>query len=80
MFDDILRGLWNIPERQEISVSVVLDDDGYYDRTCPAPECGSQFKVLLQDWREKVPQLGGLVDNARSCRHRDERGSPRRVD
>jgi hypothetical protein len=55
VFDDILRGLSRIPEQQEISVDVVLDDDGYYDRTCPAPECGNLFKVLFQDWRDKVP-------------------------
>ena len=55
MFDDILRGLSRIPEQQEISVDVVLDDDGYYDRTCPAPECGNLFKVLFEDWRDEVP-------------------------
>ena len=55
MFDDILRGLSRIAEQQEISVDVVLDDDGYYDRTCPAPGCGNLFKVLFEDWRDKVP-------------------------
>ena len=55
MFDDILRGLERIPERQTISVDVVLDEDGYYDRTCPAPECRNGFKVLFEDWKAKVP-------------------------
>ena len=55
MFDDIIRGLGSIPEQQLISVQVVLDDDGYYDRLCPAPECGQVFKVLFEDWRNKVP-------------------------
>ncbi|CAN5787024.1 hypothetical protein BH23CHL8_BH23CHL8_26560 [soil metagenome] len=55
MFDDILRGLERIPEQQTISVDVVLDDDGYYDRTCPAPECGNGFKVHIEDWKAKVP-------------------------
>jgi hypothetical protein len=51
MFDDIIRGLQKITEQQTIS----LDDDGYYDRECPAEECRSAFKVLFVDWREKVP-------------------------
>ncbi len=55
MFDDIIRGLQRIPEQQTISVSVPLDDDGYFDRECPAEECGSAFKVLFVDWRGKVP-------------------------
>lgn len=55
MFDDIIRGLQWIPEQQTISVSVPVDDDGYYDRECPAEECRSAFKVLFVDWREKVP-------------------------
>lgn len=55
MFDDMLRGLDRIPHRQEIAVQVGLDDDGYFDRTCPAPQCGALFKVLFEDWRDKVP-------------------------
>ena len=55
MFDDIIRDLSRIPERQTISVSAQLDDDGYFDRECPAEECGSAFKVLFTDWRDKVP-------------------------
>jgi uncharacterized Zn finger protein (UPF0148 family) len=55
VFDDIIRGLEGIPEQQTISVSVPVDDDGYYDRECPAEACGSAFKVLFTDWREKVP-------------------------
>src|ERR1019366_5996300 len=55
MFDDIIHGLQQIPEQQTISVSVPVDDDGYYDRECPAEECRSAFKVLFVDWREKVP-------------------------
>lgn len=55
MFDDIIGGLERIPEQQTISVTVPVDDDGYYDRECPAEECGSAFKVLFTDWRDKVP-------------------------
>ncbi|MCZ6654727.1 MAG: hypothetical protein O7D91_17085 [Planctomycetota bacterium] len=31
-----------------------LDDKGYYDRVCPASKCAGQFKVLFDDWTDKV--------------------------
>jgi hypothetical protein len=31
------------------------DEDGFLDRRCPAEHCGSEFKVLEDHWREKVP-------------------------
>ena len=37
-----------------ISVSVPLDDDGFYDRRCPSAECSQPFKVCFEDWKEKV--------------------------
>jgi len=55
VFDDLLRQLQSIPEQQLISVEVPLDDDGYFDRRCPADECGATFKVQFQDWKDKVP-------------------------
>jgi hypothetical protein len=55
MFDDFLRNLGRFPSEQVIQVQVTLDDDGYYDRTCPAPECGARFKVLFEDWTDLVP-------------------------
>jgi hypothetical protein len=55
MFDDVLRQLKKVPESQLIHISLQLDDDGYFDRRCPAEECGAAFKVFFDDWREKVP-------------------------
>lgn len=55
MFDDLLRQLKRIPERQMVSIEMQLDDDGYFDRRCPGSECGSPFKVLFSDWTDKVP-------------------------
>ena len=55
MFDDLLRQLKKIPETQLIPISLQLDDHGYFDRRCPAEECGAAFKVLFEDWKEKVP-------------------------
>ena len=54
MFDDIVRGLERIPEKQMVSVRVPLDEEGYYDRRCPASDCGREFKVFFEDWNGKV--------------------------
>lgn len=55
MFDDLIRRIQAIPAQQTISVDVELDDERYWDRACPAPECGASFKVQFDDWEEKVP-------------------------
>ncbi len=55
MFDDLLRQIAKIPSEQVISISLQLDDDGFFDRRCPAAECGAAFKVLFEDWKSKVP-------------------------
>ena len=35
-------------------MTLQLDDDGYLDRICHAETCHTEFKVLFQDWKEKV--------------------------
>ena len=37
-----------------IPIDMQLDDDGYFDRACPNPECGIPFKVKFEDWRDTV--------------------------
>ena len=70
MFDDLIRRIEQIPKTQRIEVQVRLDEDGYLDRRCPAAECGSAFKVLLADWRDKV------VDDQAWCAICGEVGAP----
>lgn len=55
MFDDLYRALDRISGTQRVPIQMPLDDDGYYDRRCPAPECKARYKVLFDDWRDKVP-------------------------
>jgi uncharacterized Zn finger protein (UPF0148 family) len=55
MFYEVLRKLSRMEQGERVSLSMGLDDDGYFDRVCPSPPCASEFKVLFQDWREKVP-------------------------
>lgn len=54
MFDDAFD-LDDLEGGVQIPISIPLDDDGYFDRLCPNDECCHEFKVLFDDWRDKVP-------------------------
>lgn len=55
MFDDVIRELKNLERGVQISIEMPVDNDGYLDRRCPHEECQQDFKVLMDDWKEKVP-------------------------
>lgn len=54
MFDKMLQDLAKLEKGVEVPCTIALDDDCYFDRQCPSPECGVSFKVLFEDWRDKV--------------------------
>lgn len=54
MFDALRSRIRQMESGVRISISVPLDDEGYYDRVCPSPECRSEFRVLYEDWRNVV--------------------------
>lgn len=54
MFDKLLRELKNLEQGVQVPISLPLDDEGYFDRQCPSETCGANFKVLFEDWRDKV--------------------------
>jgi hypothetical protein len=54
MFDETLKRLRQLNEGVKVSIDMPLDEDGYFDRRCPGEQCGADFKVLYEDWREKV--------------------------
>lgn len=54
MFDKLLRELKKLERGVRVPVQIPLDDDGYMDRRCPAEVCLAAFKVLFEDWRDKV--------------------------
>ncbi|MBW7885494.1 MAG: hypothetical protein H3C34_23270 [Caldilineaceae bacterium] len=66
MFDHLMRELRKLEQGVSLPVSIPLDEQGYLDRQCPAVECRSQFKVLFNDWREKVQDE---VVYCAVCRH-----------
>ena len=55
MFDEIKRELRRLGQPVSVPINMPLDEKGYFDRRCPHKECGSDFKVLFDDWKHKVP-------------------------
>ena len=54
MFDELLRELRKLEKATLVPIQIAVDDDGYFDRQCPAEQCRAFFKVLFSDWRDKV--------------------------
>lgn len=54
MFDDVLRKLRQLERGVKVQIDLELDDNGYLDRVCPSAECGTNFKVMFDDWRDIV--------------------------
>lgn len=72
MFDETLRTLCQLEGRTQLSVPIEYDEDGYLDRECPSEECLFQFKVLGDDWAQKVRDEEVFCP---SCGHTAESGS-----
>lgn len=54
MFEDTIRALRQLEGQASVSVPISDDAEGYFDRECPSEECLFQFKVLSEDWTDKV--------------------------
>ena len=54
MFDNIIRELKKIERGIPVSIPIPIDNDGYLDRRCPSEACLADFKVLMEDWKDKV--------------------------
>ena len=54
MFDKLLREMKKLEGGVQVPIQIRLDDNGQLDRQCPSDECGAEFKVLLDDWKDKV--------------------------
>ncbi len=54
MFDNIIQELKKLERGIPVSISVPIDNDGYFDRRCPSEACQADFKVLMEDWKQKV--------------------------
>jgi uncharacterized Zn finger protein (UPF0148 family) len=54
VFDDVFRDLRDLERGVAIPIQLQLDEAGFLDRLCPNEQCGSEFKVLFDDWRDIV--------------------------
>jgi uncharacterized Zn finger protein (UPF0148 family) len=70
MFKETIRALRQLEGQTQISVPISDDEEGYYDRECPSEDCLFQFKVLSEDWKDKVrdeevfcPNCGHTADS-----------------
>lgn len=54
MFEETILTLRQLEGTTSVSVPISDDDEGYFDRECPADECQFQFKIYSDDWKNKV--------------------------
>ncbi len=66
MFDKLLREMKKLERGVQVPIQIHLDDDGQLDRRCPSEECRAGFKVLLDDWKDKVQDEAAYCP---ICRH-----------
>ena len=71
MFDDVIRELQRLERSIKISIDLEIDEDGFLDRVCPNSNCAIDFKVLFDDWRDKVQDKVVYCPN---CRFEAESG------
>lgn len=69
MFDDVLRKLRQLEHGARVSIDLELDDKGYFDCKCPSDDCGINFKVMFEDWRNIVRDEEVFCP---LCRHDDK--------
>ncbi len=76
MFDETLKFLRRLEQGTTLTISIEVDDHGYWDRRCPSEECGADFKVLLDDWKHKVREEVAYCPICRFAAHSDEWNIP----
>lgn len=71
MFKKTLSELASLEQGTSIPIQIPLDDNGYFDRKCPASICQADFKVLFDDWKNLVRDEQVFCP---VCRHETESG------
>ncbi|MEC8813489.1 MAG: hypothetical protein VXY23_19405 [Pseudomonadota bacterium] len=69
MFDEVKKKLSELEGITKVQIDLELDENGYFDRKCPASECGAAFKVNFEDWKNIVRDEEVFCP---ICRHADE--------
>lgn len=50
MFKNAIKAAKKLESGTQYSMSILPDEDGYYDKECPDSKCQFKFKVLGEDW------------------------------
>lgn len=66
-----MRKLRQLERGVQVPIDLELDDNGYLDRVCPSDDCGTNFKVKFEDWRDIVRDEEVFCP---LCRHDAESG------
>lgn len=53
MFDETISALKELAEKK-MQAGIPMDSEGYLDRECPSEACEFEFKVLGDDWKDKI--------------------------
>lgn len=54
MFEKLIREMKKLERPRTFSISMPLDEQGFFDRQCANRECRQCFKVKFDDWKDKV--------------------------
>lgn len=72
MFGGTIQALEDIGKIGTISVPIQDNEEDYFDRECPSEDCLFQFKILSEDWKNKVsdevvhcPNCGHVADSGK---------------
>lgn len=49
--DNTIQELKKMESEKNVSIPILPDADGYWDKECPNPSCLFQFKVNAEDWK-----------------------------
>ena len=69
VFDHLMQKLGELERGTILAIDIETDDNGYLDRLCPSTECGADFKVMFEDWRDIVRDEAVYCP---ICRHKAE--------
>jgi len=80
MFDNVIRELKKMEGGSQFTISIPIDNDGYFDRRCPSEACQADFKVLMEDWKQKVSDAQVFCPICREKAKATERNTPGQQD
>jgi hypothetical protein len=63
-----------------VPIGIPIDNDGYFDRRCPSDACQSDFKILFEDWKNRVSDAQVFCPTCREEAEAAEWNTPDQVE